>query len=231
MSQQAGRGVLITRPADEAAATAARVEAAGYAPVIAPLLATRHFAEAAVDHVQAVLVTSGNALPGLVVRPVPLLAVGDVTAAKARAHGFSDVRSAGRDATALAALAVEQLSPADGPLLVACGRGQGAPLCALLRESGFRVKRRVTYAAAPVQAFPAVAAQALQAGHLRAALFLSAQTAVTFARLLPPHLAPELANVLALAIGNGAADALNHLPWRQVRLARTPTLDDVLALI
>ncbi len=223
--------MLITRPADEAAATAARVVSAGYAPVIAPLLATRHFAETAAQRVQAVLVTSGNALPGLSVREVPLLAVGDVTAARARAHGFADVRSAGRDATALAALAAEQLSPRDGPLLLACGRGQGAALAAALRGHGFRVTRRVTYAAAPVGRFPEAAAAALRAGHLYAAMFLSAQTAMAFARLLPPHLAPGLANVLALAIGNGAADALNHLPWRQVRLARTPTLDDVLALI
>jgi hypothetical protein len=49
--------------------------------------------------------------------------------------------------------------------------------------------------------------------------------------LLPASGVDHLRGVLALAIGKAAADALKPLPWRQVRLARTPTLDDVLALL
>ena len=223
--------VLITRPTEDAPATAERVRGAGYDPIIAPFMQVQHGMVAVPESAQAILVSSGNALPGLAPCDLPLLAVGDVTAARARVKGFTDVSSAGRDAEALAALAAAQLSPKAGPLLLACGQGQGARLCADLRARGFRVIRRVAYSTAPVPVFPAAAESALRGGDVHAALFMSGQTAAAFIRLLPPALTPQLANVLALAIGNGAADALNQLPWRQVRLARNPTLDDLLALL
>jgi uroporphyrinogen-III synthase len=200
-------------------------------PVISPVIEIRLLRPALPRAVQAILVTSGNALPGLAASATPLLAVGDVTAERARAHGFANVLSAGRDAVALAELAAARLTPADGPLLLACGRGQGQAICADLRARGFRVLRRVTYEAAPVGVFPAAAGAALGAGGVHAAIFLSAETARIFARLLPAGLRPHLRDVMAVAIGKSAAEALNALPWRQVRLARTPTLDDVLALL
>jgi uroporphyrinogen-III synthase len=221
--------VLITRPAEDAAATAARVLALGFTPVIAPVMQIRHFLPPIPANVQAILVTSGNALAGLAAAHIKVLAVGDVTAERARMRGFTDVVSAGRDAAALAELASAQLSPPDGPLLLVCGSGQGRPICADLRARGFRVVRRVTYAAAPVRLFPEPAAESLGAGTAHAAVFLSAETANVFVRLLPAVLRPKLADVLALAIGKNAAEALKALPWRQVRLARSPTLDDVLA--
>ncbi|MEJ0048607.1 MAG: uroporphyrinogen-III synthase [Rhodospirillales bacterium] len=222
---------MITRPAQEAARTAALVQARGFVPVVAPLLNVRHFSLTVPGRVQAVLVTSGNALAGLPLMQVPLLAVGDATAARARAAGFSDVHSAAGDADALLALAVRELRPGAGPLLLVCGRGQAHDLAAALRAENFPVIRRVTYAAAPVAGLPTTAADALQGGSLHAALFLSAETAHIFVRLLPPPLAASVENVVALAIGNLTADALKPLPWRQVRLASFPTLDDVLALL
>jgi uroporphyrinogen-III synthase len=223
--------VLITRPADDAAATAARIKALGFTPVVAPVMEIRHLTPNLPDNVQAILVTSGNAVAGLAPAHTRVLAVGDVTAARARARGFTDVLSAGRDAEALAELAAGRLRPSAGPLLLACGSGQGAAICADLRRRGFRVVRRVTYAAVPVRRFPQSAIETLATGRLHAAIFMSAETACIFARLLPARLSPRLQNVLALAIGKKAADALKALPWRQVRLARSPTLEDVLALL
>ena len=150
---------------------------------------------------------------------------------RARAGGFTDVRSAGRDAVALAALASAELRPSDGPVLLVCGRGQGAAISADLRARGFRVVRRVTYAAVPVKRLPDSAIETLNSGELYAAIFMSAETAEIFSRLLPKALTPRLSGVLALAIGKKAAEALKALPWRQVRLARSPTLEDVLALL
>ncbi len=223
--------VLITRPQPGAEATAARVRALGLVPLVAPVMRVRRFAPVLPHRVQAVLVTSGNALEGLAAWDVPVFAVGDATAGKARAAGFGDVRSAAGDAVALAALVGGVLQPAAGPLLLLSGAGQGLPLAAALRGAGFRVVRRVTYAAGPVARFPALAADALRRDSVHAAIFLSAETAATFVRLVPASCAPHLTGILALAIGKAAADALKPLPWRQVRLARTPNLDDVLALL
>jgi uroporphyrinogen-III synthase len=104
-------------------------------------------------------------------------------------------------------------------------------LAARLRGRGFQVIRRTVYAAEPVSTFPAAARAALEEGVLCAALFLSAETARAFCRLLPSGLRPSLSSVEALAIGEPAALALKALPWRHVRVAARPTLDEVLALL
>lgn len=181
--------------------------------------------------VAAVLVTSGNALPALSPGIAPLFAVGDATAARARARGFATVFSAGRDAAALAELVARHVAPAAGPLLLASGAGQGAALAAALRGAGFRVVRRVCYAALPVRAFPEAAAAELRGGEVTGAMFFSAETARAFVRLFPPALCPPLGAVTAAAIGKPAADALKALPWRAVKVAANPTLDGVLALL
>ncbi len=226
------RSILITRPLADAPGAAARIAQLGYQPVVAPMLRVTQRAPAKIPpRVQAILVTSGNALPSLASSAIPLLAVGDGTASRARAQGFSTVHSAGRDADALCSLAVQVARPEAGPLLLASGAGRGEKLAADLRARGFRVLRRVCYAAYPVHRFPPEAAACLASGDLHAVLFLSAETAAAFVRLLPPEFYRALESVAALAIGNAAVDVLETLDWRRVCRARNPTLDDVLALI
>lgn len=225
--------VLITRPLADSEATAARLRARGFIPVLAPLLQVTPRHPPLPPQFDAVLLTSGNALAGLSAAACTgrlVLAVGDATADRARAAGFHHVESAGGDATDLVQLAAHRCPPG-ARLLLAVGRGQSKPLAATLRAAGFRVRRRVVYAATPVNRFPATAEQALRRGQLHAALFLSAETARTFARLAPISLHPALASVDALVIGRPAADALALLPWRQVRVSLAPTLDQVLALL
>ena len=90
---------------------------------------------------------------------------------------------------------------------------------------------RRAYAVVPAPALPEPAASALRDGSLRAATFLSAETARVFVRLLPDLLRPLVAEVDAVAIGQAAADALAPLPWHRVRVSLKPTLDHVLALL
>ena len=182
--------------------------------------------------VQAVLVTSGNALPALPasLHGLPLLAVGDATAQRALAAGFTQVCSADGDAVALGALA-STACPPGAVLLLATGAGQGWALAADLRARGFRVHRRAVYAARPVRRLPPAARDALAGRALRAALFLSADTARAFAHALPAGLHPLLRDIEALAIGQPAAEALARLPWRRVRVSAKPTLESVLALL
>lgn len=224
------RLVMLTRAAVDSEETAALVRARGLTPVAAPLFSVVARTLPAPAGIQARLVTSRNALPAL--HPAGLLlTVGDATAAQARALGFAAVQSAGGDATDLAALAAARLDPAGGPLLLATGAGQGRALAADLRRRGFRVVRRVCYEVRPVRRFPAAGLAALSSGRLRAVLFLSAETASCFVRLLPPECNDMLATVEALVIGKTTADALDGLPWLRICRAPTPTLDGVLALL
>ncbi len=226
--------MLITRPQPGADETAARIAARGLVPVVAPLLEIAPRRVAGFGQPQAILVTSGNALAGLPtsLHGTRLLAVGDATAARARLAGFAQVHSAGRDAAALAELAAGLCVPWGGPLLLASGAGQGSALAAALRARGFRVVRRVAYAARPVPALPEAARTALAADSLRAIVFFSPLTARVFVTMLErdsPHAAVR--EVEALAISRAAASALRVLPWRRVRVASHPTQEELLTLL
>ena len=226
------RQVLITRPEPDASETARLVVVRGFEPVVAPVLHVRPGALAGPVRFDAIVLTSRNAVPALPPnwRETTVFAVGGATAARARAAGFRRVLDADGDASDLEGL-VAGACPPGARLLLVHGRGQGRALAAALATAGFRVRRRCAYRVVRAAAFPAAAAAALQSDGVRAALFLSAETARAFVRLLPRRLVGALAGVEALAIGRPAADALSPLPWHGVRVSLRPTLDHVLGLL
>lgn len=228
--------VLITRPEPGASATAARVAALGFEPVIAPVTAAApvqaHLPEPA--NIAAILVTSGNAIQAFSAawHGTPLFSVGDATAARAADAGFRGVASARGDAVALAALVRRRLTPANGTLLLASGRGQGMALAEDLRGGGFRVIRRVVYAMAPREALPATAVTALRAGQVQVALFFSAETARHFVTLVQrAGIIETIIGLDAISIGRSTEMALRPLPWRRIRVAPKPDQDTMLALL
>src|SRR5690348_2420424 len=119
--------VLVTRPEPDAGETASRLTALGHAPLVAPLLKIEFVdgESLSLDDVQAVLATSANGVRALVRRTerrdVPLFAVGQQTAALARALGFDSVASANGDAAALTALVEGEVEPGRGAVLHAAG--------------------------------------------------------------------------------------------------------------
>ncbi|APH55756.1 Uroporphyrinogen-III synthase [Granulibacter bethesdensis] len=240
--------ILVTRPEPGASATARRLEELGFTPVLAPALEVRIRPDAlageALPDLQAVLVTSANAIPALdPLRPLPLFAVGDATARAARAAGHQDVTSAGKDAERLLMLVRARLDPAGKPLLLASGEGQGAFLYQGLTQIGFTVLHRFVYCACPVQALPEQAEQALRilmegaspsAGvpELKAVLFFSPETARSFVRLLDrAGLADGTSRLVACVISSATAEAITSLSWRDIRVAAQPTQDNLLALL
>jgi uroporphyrinogen-III synthase len=208
----------------------------GLRPILAPMLEIVPLRARLPDpaRLQAVLITSANALPALpgTYHALPLLAVGDATAARARAAGFLDVQSATGDVHALVSLVVARRDPAGPSLLLAGGKDRGADAAPALQERGFTVIRRSVYAAAPVPTLPGQARTALESGTVRAALFFSPATARAFARLLRAALPPEcVSRVDALAISRATEAALALLPWRRIRVASRPNQDELLALL
>jgi uroporphyrinogen-III synthase len=226
--------VLVTRPEPGASETAERVRALGFNPVVAPLMEIRTAPTRlpAADCLQAVLVTSRNAIAALspAYTGLMIFAVGDATAELARQSRFRDVISASGNAEDLVRLAAQRLDTAAGALLLATGSGQGGALATALRGSGFKVYRRVVYGSQRVRTMPAPARAALLRSSLRAVLFFSSATARVFVeRLLEIGGAPDLADVDAIAISRGCAACLVRLPWRDVRIAVRPSQEDVLA--
>jgi uroporphyrinogen-III synthase len=231
----AADAVLITRPEPGASETASRVAALGLVPIVAPLLEIR-LMPVGVPPAQlgAVVLASGNAVDGLagIGRSVRVFTVGSATALRAGTAGFTNVASADGDAVALAGLVRAQIRPSDGTLLLAAGRGQSLALAADLRASGYRVARRVAYAAIPVPRLPNPARAALLDRRTRTVLLFSAETARHFVHLVRrAGLLDTLADREAITIGLQAAMALKQVPWARVRVAAKPTQDDMLALL
>jgi uroporphyrinogen-III synthase len=226
--------VLITRPEPGATETAARLTALGLIPIIAPFLSIVTRDIRAPDRVAATLLTSRNAVfacsPSLHNRPV--FAVGTATATQATAAGFSRVFNADGDATTLARLVADTLSPADGSLFLPTGQGQGADLAASLRQRGFHVLRRVAYRVSGVPVLPEPAATHLRQRQLAAAMFFSGETARHFVRLLhAAELSDAVSDVEAVSISERAAMALRGLPWRRISVAAKPNQDAMLVLL
>ena len=178
--------VWITRALPGALATADRLAALGFTPVVEPLIETRPLAATAPDlsPYAALAFTSATGVRAFAAlyagRALPVFAVGDATAAAARQAGFRQVRSAGGDLTALDALLAEA---APGRVLA-----PGA-----LRPSGelHGAERLALYATRPAPGPWPLTWAAADAGRLAAVLLHAPSAAHSLAALARPPAAPD----------------------------------------
>ena len=238
MPSRHGRRALVTRPRSEAAALAEALDRRGIEAVVEPLLDIyyRDMPPPDLGGVQAVLCTSANGVRALARlsrdREVALFAVGDATAARARAEEFATVESAGGNVDDLARLVRERLDPKDGRLLHVAGSDVAGDLAALLREAGFAIERVVLYEAHPVPALSAPAVAALRNGFIEVALFFSPRTASVFARLVEQaEIGAVLRSVIAVSISPAADRALGELVFAERAVAANPDQESLLAAL
>ena len=185
----------------------------------------------------AALITSGNAVPGLsqlaLRRDLPILTVGDTTAAIARRHGFSQVISANGNAADLAALVRRDYSTSQGPLLYLAATTVALDLAAELSADGFTVDRINCYRTQAVEHLQAPTIAALEAAEIRAVALASAETARVFCRLIKHHhLGCKIACIDSFCLSPQIAEIANReLLWRQSHVAAQPHSSVMLDLI
>jgi uroporphyrinogen-III synthase len=232
-----GMRALVTRPREEAQALASALAARGVDALIEPMMQI-DFRGASVDlaGVQAVLCTSANGVRAVArasgERGVPLFAVGDATAARARAEGFVRVESAGGDVADLVRLAAQLLCPRDGRLLHVSGSAVAGDLAGELRGRGFDVERSVLYDARPVASLSLAATNALGAGEIDVALFFSPRTSAIFVQLAErADVSEDCRTATALSISAAADEPLAAVPWRKRHVAERPDQPALLALL
>jgi len=223
-----GPCVLLTRPREDAAPFALRLEARGYRTAIEPMLAIEPV-PAALDIAgyQAVLATSANGVRALAAavtaRDAMLFAVGDATARAAREAGFASVESAAGDSQALAGLIANRLDPRAGKLLHVSGEEIAGDLAGSLTARGFTVERRVLYRARAATELSAATARLIADGGIDAVLFFSPRSAQTFVSLATAaRLAPACAGVAAICLSPAVAAAADGVAWRTVCVAARP---------
>lgn len=232
------RRALVTRPREAAERLAAALAERAVDALMEPLTTIRFREVAPLDlaGVQAILCTSANGVRALArasgERRLRLFAVGEATAAAARAAGFAAVESAGGDAAALARLTAARLQPAGGRLVHIAGTAVAGDLAGDLAARGFAVERLILYEAQPAARLSEAARDALSGGTLDFALFFSPRTAAIFARLAAEAgVVADCRPIVALSISRAADAALAALPWRARHVAATPDQRSLLDLI
>lgn len=216
--------VAITRAMPEAEITAQRVRALGAEPVIAPLLTIVPCGyDTNVEGAQALIFTSINGVHAFpAVREAQdkiILAVGDATAAAARAAGHKNVRSADGDVASLAALAKATLDPARGKIIHIAGEHIAGDLAGELQRAGYRIERRTAYAAVQASVLPPQLTETLDI-----ILFYSARAAEAFVALGAPNAAQLTAACMSPGVAEKAAKAI----WKRIIVAPAPREDDLL---
>jgi len=232
--------VLVTRAAEEGRRLAQTLGALGFEPVVEPLLRIRFLPDGParlaplLPGAQAVLFTSGNGARAFAAatdrRDLRAFAVGDATAAAARAAGFPEVASARGNVEDLARLAATSLQPEDGALIHAAGSVAAGDLAGFLGAARFSLRRAVLYEAKPAEALSDSARAAFMRGEIAAALFFSPRTAATFVRLAPA-IRSHCAAIVAVALSDAVADELRALPWRRIAVAASPDEAALLAAL
>ncbi|MGD7069250.1 uroporphyrinogen-III synthase [Acetobacter sp. AAB5] len=222
------RGVIVTRPEPGLSETMAAVAGAGWLPLPSPaLVVQRHTLRLPQKLPAAILLTSGQAVSAVVAAAqqakaldIPVYAVGDRTAQRARDAGFTCVKSADGDAHALVSLLQTRQQPEQGTLLLCSGAGQGVELAAWCRQAGFKVTRRVVYAAKPIQKITEQTRTAIQAAKVAVVLFFSAESAAGWLAALPETEQKRLAaQARAVVISGRVADVLRNAGWHNVHIA------------
>jgi len=230
----AARRIWVTRASPGAEATAQRLVALGWTPLVDPLLVVRDLSPAVdLAGVAALAFTSVNGVAAFA-RACPdrtrrVFAVGERTAEAARAAGFAEVASADGDVAALAALIVSGGAGLAGAVLHPGALDPAGDLLGPLAAAGLTVRRLALYETIP-RAPAAATLAALDA--FEAVLLHSPRAARVLAAVLADHPAPRLpalclsAAVAAPLAGLEAARALGS-----VAFAPRPTETDLLDLL
>ena len=224
--------IWITRSEPGAAATAERVEALGFEPVIAPLIETRTLpAQVDLKDVEALAFTSAAGVRAFAElspeRRRLVFTVGEATAATARQADFTTVISADGDVDDLAWLIAD--AEIDGVVLHPAAAKPAGDLAADLADSGVTVRTLAVYETVPAE-LPAGFLDGLD--EIDAVLIHSPSAATRLAEILADRRAPDLAvygispaalaPLAGAAIGRRIAAALPNEDALISLLAETP---------
>jgi uroporphyrinogen-III synthase len=228
---------LITRPLEDAQPLADLLRARGVATTIEPLLEIVPRAEAEIDlaGVQALLFTSANGVRAFAAkssrRDIPVLTVGDGSAAAAREAGFTTVAAAGGDVEALAKLVIDTIDPKAGALFHGAASALAGDLQGRLEAAGFTLRRAVLYDAKTATAFSPETRMNLTLGGVDMVLLFSPRTARTFAELWRGAEQPSLARTTALCLSAAVAREIGEMGWQKVAVAEKPDQPSMLGLV
>ncbi len=230
--------MLVTRPEPDAADTAARLGALDIEAMLCPLLSFEALRPSLPEATgfAAIALTSANALRALDERGalegylgLRAYAVGERTAAHARAAGFKYVTSAGGTLADLAELLAH--SGHKGPIFYPTAREPSGDLAKSLAPYGVMVITSQVYAMHAVTALPLEVREALVSGGIGAALFYSRRTAEAFVKLAGDGLGRAARTRLGvLCLSEQVAEPLVDAHFVRIGLADYPSEEAMMGL-
>ena len=231
--------ILVTRPETGASATARRLEACGFVPLLLPLSRIEALPVEATGipaDVAAVAVTSANAFRHLsrdVVTALadhPCFCVGDATAEAARSAGFGRVIAGPGDAGALAATIAQ--AGISGSLLYLAGRLRRSDLEESLAAAGIAVTALDVYDTLPLRHPVSTVTALLGKRPVDAALVYSSVAAAALADLTSdPALAEHFERTRFFCMSRRIAGVLGNAGRHATSWAAEPTEEALLALL
>ena len=225
------RTLWITRAQPGADATAARVRELGIEPIVAPLLEVRAVENADLDlaGVSALAFTSANAVAAFAARSpertLRVFAVGDATAAAARAQRFSSVLSAQGDVAALASALTSRRRELGGDILYPAAAEPSQDLVGALAAVGLTVRQVAVYETIAVEPPPGLAGRLPE---IDGVLVHSARAARGLARFARAYPAPQL---VAYCLSRQIGRSLTRAGLAQILAAPQPNETALLSLV
>jgi uroporphyrinogen-III synthase len=229
---------LITRPLEDARTTAANLKDMGIDSFIEPLLEIIYLPEAAkalhssLDGAQGIIVTSSNAVRALHVFSIPknfpLIAVGEVTAIRAKELGFTDIKNSAGDVHNLVDFIIEKYKNNKGKFIYASATITTGNLAQKLIDSGFAVDEINVYRSVPAEQFSRQCFADLKSFNL--ALLYSPRTAKVFATLLRNAQITNIENFHVFCLSDKVANYMKEFGFK-IHVAKQPDNESLLELI
>lgn len=232
--------VLVTRPSDEAARTAAALELGGHTAILSPVLEmVPTGAQWPQGVVGAVLATSAQAFDLFSESPdwplpearrlLPLFAVGARTVEAGRQRGFEGPELVAADAKELTEKIGERPG---GPLRIVylAGRDRKSGLETRLTEAGHKVDIVEVYSAQAAESLADEAISLISNGAVRAALHYSRRSAQIFLTLAG-RAGLDVSRLTHVAISPDAAAPLWDADFKNAHAAEQPNEESMLKLL
>ncbi len=218
--------LIVTRPSEDAEKLVAALENQGHSAVSAPMIRIENLPAAEIPEAnwQAIAVTSANSVRALAARSdlhrlqsIPVLAVGPSSAQAATQAGFTNVSSADGDLDALMKLAIQRLSPSEGPVLYPSGVTISGDLKSQLESNGYDCSRVPLYEAVATTQLSAELIGSIQQCQADGVVLFSPRTARIWAKCLAKaDLIQAASRLTHWCLSNAIAAALHdEIPsWR-----------------
>ena len=233
--------LLITRPQEDASKLARLVKFKGFEPVVEPLLNPIYIEDLILmpPKVQVVIVTSKHALRAIelsnqlgMFQNVPFLCVGDKTTEHAQAMGLQTLSAELENVDRLIAWVKENIVPEVGPLMYLHGDVITKDLKAELGKTGFFVHDQKTYEMNEAQTFSQKTMDLIKRQVFHGIAFFSPRTGRIFVNISSNFgMHDYLSVVNALCLSQAIANEVKTIPWKSIRIAKSPKEEGFLELL